>query len=215
MIYLFVGDDPLSKESKLNKIKEELLPFQTRDFNFDMIYGREAGLRPLQEKMLMLPAAGAKTRVVVIKDADQLKDDIRGFILQYARQKNHPVTLILDMARAEGKDAFVKDLSRHAQVVRFKDVVKADAFVLSRQIDAQKTSFALKTLNQLLEDGEKPERIIGGLRYAMERSGIYSPQAKKKLKALLNCDIDIKTGRLRPDFALEKLVIKLCSLGRP
>ena len=65
-----------------------------------------------------------------------------------------------------------------------------------------------------MEDGEKPERIIGGLRYAWAKGNVYSAEAKKKLKALLNCDIDIKTGRLRPDFALEKLVIKLCSLGR-
>ncbi|MFA5156643.1 MAG: hypothetical protein WC532_04560 [Candidatus Omnitrophota bacterium] len=214
MVYLFIGDDPLSKDARLNKIKEDLLPVATRDFNLDLMYGRQTSLRSLQEKILTLPVK-AKARIIVIKDGQQLKEDVREFILEYARQKTPSVVLIIDIVQADRKDEFVKTLSRYAEAVRFKDVVKADTFTLSRQIEIRRMDQALRVLNQLLEDGEKPERIIGGLRYAWERGDIYSLQAKKKLKALVNCDIDIKTGKLRPDFALEKLVIRLCSLGRP
>ncbi len=213
MVYLFVGGDPLSKDIKLAKIKEEFLTPDTQDFNLDVIYAKETDLCSLQEKILTLPVK-AKKRIIVVKDAQYLKDDIREFVLEFAGQKKTSTILILDIAQINRRDEFVNRISRYAEVSRFRDTLKADTFSLSRQIEARRLDYALRTLNQLLEDGEKPERIIGGLRYAWAKGNIYSLEAKKKIKALLNCDIDIKTGRLRPDFALEKLVIKLCSLGR-
>ena len=213
MVYLFVGGDPLSKDIKLAKIKEEFLTPDTQDFNLDVIYAKETDLRNLQEKVLTLPVK-AKKRIIVVKDAHCLKDDMREFIFKFAGQKNSSTILILDIAQINRRDEFVNRISRYAEVSRFRDTLKADTFSLSRQIEARRLDYALRTLNQLLEDGEKPERIIGGLRYAWAKGNVYSAEAKKKLKALLNCDIDIKTGRLRPDSALEKLVIKLCSLGR-
>jgi DNA polymerase III delta subunit len=100
-------------------------------------------------------------------------------------------------------------------VILFKETVKPDTFVLSRSIESRRLDTALKLLDQLLKDGEKPERILGGLRYAWER-GIANPvETKRRLKLLLGCDIDIKTGRLKPSFALEKLVVGLCAAGKP
>jgi DNA polymerase III delta subunit len=214
MVYLFIGEDPLAKDLKLNKLKEELLSLGTREFDFDVLYGKETNLRLLQEKILTLPIK-AKKRIILIKEAQHLKDDIREFVVGYAQDKRSPAILILDIAQVNRKDGFLGRISQYAQVSRFKDNVRLDTFTLSRQIGMRRMDYALATLSQLLEDGEKPERIIGGLRYAWEKNDSHCPQAKKKLKALVNCDIDIKTGRLRPDFALEKLVIKLCSLGRP
>lgn len=75
-----------------------------------------------------------------------------------------------------------------------------------------KPDYALRILNELLRNGERPERILGGLRYAWEREFTPGVEAKRRLKLLLNCDINIKTGKLKPNFALEKLVISLCSL---
>jgi DNA polymerase III delta subunit len=72
---------------------------------------------------------------------------------------------------------------------------------------------ALSVLAQLLKDGEKPERIMGGLRYSWEKYSATPKGTSIKLKALLNCELDIKTGRLKADFALERLVIALCNLA--
>ncbi len=64
---------------------------------------------------------------------------------------------------------------------------------------------------RLLENGERPERILGGLRYAVEKTTYHPLESKKRLKFLLNCDTDIKTGRLKAEFALERLVVALCA----
>jgi hypothetical protein len=63
-----------------------------------------------------------------------------------------------------------------------------------------------------LQNGERPEMILGGLRSNYERNVFKPLERRKRLKLLLNCDIEIKTGRLKPELALEKLVAGLCYL---
>jgi len=70
-------------------------------------------------------------------------------------------------------------------------------------------------LNQLLENGEKPEWILSGLRYAWGKNIATPLEKKRRLKFLLDCDMDIKTGKLKPVFVLEKLIIKLCAPVKP
>jgi len=55
---------------------------------------------------------------------------------------------------------------------------------------------------------------MGGLRYAWER-GVHPAEAKRRLRLLLECDIDIKAGRIKPEFALERLIVRLCAFRNP
>ena len=73
MVYLFIGSDNLTKDSQLKKLKEQILPKATEHFNLDILYSRELALKTLQEKLLSLPAKGAK-RLVIIKNIEDLKD---------------------------------------------------------------------------------------------------------------------------------------------
>jgi DNA polymerase III delta subunit len=213
-VYLFIGQDSLSKDARLKELKKEFLTPQTECFNFDLLYGRELILNDLQEKLLSLPLK-AKKRILVIKEAHALKDDIKEFLIQYAKKPHAQTILVLDINKYSSKDELVKQISRTAQVCRFQEETHVDTFTLSRAIDSRKSGYAMGVLNQLLRSGEKPERILGGLRYSLENSVSSAPEARKKLRLLLNCDIDIKTGRLKADFALERLVISLCCLAKP
>ena len=213
-VYLFIGQDSASKDARLKKLEEEFLPPYTKLFNLDVLYGKELSLKGLQEKLLCLPLK-SKKRIVVIKGSQNLKDDIKEFIVKYALKPRNQVVVVLDIDAYSPKDEFVKQVSRNAQVCRFKEEIRLDTFALSRAIDSRKSSYALGVLNQLLRNGEKPERILGGLRYSWENSAADISQLKRKLRLLLACDIDVKTGRLRPDFALEKLVVNLCCLSKP
>lgn len=211
-VYLFIGEDPLSKDLRLKKLKEEYLTQDTEYFNFETLYAKELNLTALQEKLLCLPLK-SKKRIIVIKDAQDLKEDIKGFLLKIAESPYPKIVLILDINKYLPYDNFIRQISRHSQVFRFKESPHLDAFILSRSIDSKKAGYALWVLNQLLRNGEKPERILGGLRYSWENRVASRLQVRKKLKVLLNCDIDIKTGRLKPAFALERAVISLCCLA--
>ncbi|MCK9430363.1 MAG: hypothetical protein M0R17_10210 [Candidatus Omnitrophica bacterium] len=213
MVYLLIGQDVQTREDQLRKIKQEFLPRELQDFNSDTLYAKETSLKDIQERCLAIPLKSDK-RIIVIKDADCLNEACRVFLLAYVLKPNKQLVLVLIFEHYDYQDNFIKDLSRSAKVMRFKETVNPDTFVLNRQIELRNPDSALRLLNQLLKNGEAPERILGGLRYAWEKQGIRTLEARRRLKLLLGCDVEIKTGRLKPAFALEKLVIGLCGVAQ-
>ncbi|MCX5669665.1 MAG: hypothetical protein NTX89_06125 [Candidatus Omnitrophica bacterium] len=212
MVYLLIGQDIAAKEIQLKKIKQEFLPPELQDFNLDTLYAKEIILKDIQERFLSIPLKSAK-RIIIIKDAHLLDEESRDFLLAFSKKPYKELVLVLDFAQYDYKDEFIKGLSAFARVLRFKETVNPDTFALNRQIELRKTDSALRLLNQLLKNGEAPERILGGLRYAWEKQDITSLSARRKLKLLLGADLEIKTGRLKPAFALEKLVVSLCGFA--
>jgi DNA polymerase III delta subunit len=214
MVYLFIGQDSPSKDLQLKALRKECLAKSTEQFNLDILHAREVTLKDLQEKLIYLPLKSSK-RLLVIKNAQDLKQDAREFILEFVKVAHKQTILILDIDKQDRKDAFISSIFRYAKTLRFKEAQSIDTFTLSRQITLRQPDYALRVLNQLLKNGERPERILGGLRYVWERESASPLETKRRLKFLLNCDIDIKTGRLKPVFALERLVLNLCGLGKP
>lgn len=213
-VHLFIGEDCLSKDIKLKRLKQEFLRPQVEQFNLDILYAKELNLKDLQERLKSLPVRAEK-RLIVIKGAGELKKEAKEFMLKCVLNPPAHIILILDISRKDPKDEFINRISKYASIYHFKETIRPDTFTLSRQIDRRQPDYALRILNQLLQNGEKPERILGGLRYSCERETTHPLKKRKRLKLLLNCDLDIKTGRLRPSFALEKLVINLCCLNEP
>jgi DNA polymerase III delta subunit len=212
MVYLLIGQDIAAKENQLKKIKQEFLPPELQDFNLDTLYAKEIILKDIQERILSIPLKSAK-RIIVIKDAHLLDEGSRDFLLAFSKKPHPQLILVLDFAQYDYKDEFIKGICAHGRLLRFKETTNPDTFALNRQIELRKTDSALRLLTQLLKNGEAPERILGGLRYAWEKQDIQSLSAKRKLKLLLGADLEIKTGRLKPAFALEKLVVSLCGLA--
>jgi DNA polymerase III delta subunit len=210
MLYLFTGQDNQAKDSKLNALKEEFLPRSARDFNLDILYARDLKLSHLQERLKSLPFK-SPYRIVVIKEARHVKEDVKEFLAAYAQQPYPQVILVLDMDRFDRKSSFLDAISGHARVLRFQEEQVIDTFVLNRNLAARKTAASLRMLNHLLRRGEKPEKILGGLRYIWQKDAASPQDLKRRLKLLLACDMEIKTGRLKPACALEKLVVTVCS----
>lgn len=209
MWYVLIGTDSPAQESQLATLKASLLPKELETFNLDTLYARDLTLRQLQERFLTLPLQAAQ-RLLVIRDADALSAQPREFLLRRAENPPPHLALILIFSHFNPKDALNAILNRVAKVLRVAEHTSPDTFVLNRQIESRRPDAALRILNQLLIDGEKPEMILGGLRYLWERKSSSHLEAQKRLKLLLRCDREIKTGRLKPLFALEKLVISMC-----
>jgi DNA polymerase III delta subunit len=212
MVYLFIGKDSPAKEIALKQIKLESLPQGLEQFNFDLLYAEELSLKSLQEKLLAMPV-NSSSRVLVIKNSGELKREVEDFILAWSKELSKSIVLVLDMEQQSGKDAFIRNINKYAKVIRFKEAVPLNTFNLSRQIEEKRPDNALNILSQLIKDGERPERILGGLRYSLENNMKDVTVLRRRIKLLLNCDIEIKTGKLKPVFALEKLVVNLCALG--
>jgi len=222
MTYLFIGEDEFSKDIKLDKIKQEFKLGKLESFNFEVLYSQGLNLKTLQERLLLLPLK-TKQRLILLKHTPRLSADIKQYLLTYLRKPFPHVSLILDARRIDQRDQFFKQISRLCKLINFRQSNQINAFTLARQImynppGSRSLSTdriikpAMRLLHQLILQGERPEKIIGALRYQLHKQRLNFPEKKKKLGFLLNCDIDIKTGRLKPEFALERLLIRLCYL---
>ncbi|MCX5708664.1 MAG: hypothetical protein NTY14_06825 [Candidatus Omnitrophica bacterium] len=215
-VYLFLGQDILDqensslKEKELNKLKASL-PQKTRDFNLDILHcnDRTFSLKALQEKLLFMPTGDA-ARIVVVRNLQDAEPAVKEFILNYVKDPSSGIILVLDVDKVDRKNAFIEGVSRYAEIRHFRVETQASTFTLSRLIEARKAAEGLEVLHELLDNGEKPERIMGGLRASWTRYSADPLSLNKKLKILLRCDLDIKTGRIKPVFALERLVVNLC-----
>lgn len=213
-VHLFAGEEPFSKDASLKRLIQEHLTPELEKFNLDILYAKELKLQDLQERLLCLPVK-AKKRIIVIRGAEALKSEIKEFILEFVRIPAAHAILVLDVNRMDADGKFTKALVRYAQVSRFREKFIADTFGLGRAIESRRPDEALRILSNLLENGKKPEWILGGLRYVFQKDTLSAPKRKSRLKLLLACDVDIKTGRVPPDFAMERLVVKLSCLGKP
>ena len=64
-VYLFIGQDSLSKDIQLKKLKQEFLDPQTEQFNLDTLHAKDLSLALLQERLLCLPVK-ARIRMAVV-----------------------------------------------------------------------------------------------------------------------------------------------------
>ena len=220
MTYLFVGEDEFSKDIKLEKIKQEFRLGGVESFNFEILHAKGLDLKTLQEKLLLLPTK-TKQRLLLIRDVSGLSSQIKQYLLTWLSKPFPHVSLILDARRIDMRDEFFHQISRRCKIINLRQSSQINAFTLARQImynppgprpinRERKIKPAMRLLHQLILQGERPEKIIGALRYQLHKERLRFPEKKKKLGFLLNCDIDIKRGRLKPEFALERLLIRLC-----
>jgi len=212
MVYLFIGQDSASKDAALDKLKKEFLP-SVSAFNLDTVYGKDTGVKKLQELLLFFPFSTGH-RMVVVRNAQELKDDAKDFLLAYVKAPHERLELVLDMERAAGRDGFLEGLTSHCRTSYFKEERPVTVFDLARSIDARNARESLSILGRLLSEGEKPERLLGGLRASWQKRVTVPAEREKRLRLLLECDVDIKTGRLKPALVLERLVICLCGLRK-
>ena len=207
--HLFIGSDPVAKDARLKQLKREYIAPGAADFNTDNLYAKDITLKDLQERLQSLPV-NSPNRIVIIRDARNLKSDCKEYLAVYAKTPYKGVVLVIDIEPQDKRDAFVAQMQRVSNVERFKEEARPDTFILCRQIEARKADAAVRILHQLLDGGEKAERIMGGMRYSWAHSGLGAAQAGRRLRLLLACDREIKTGMLKPVFALEKLIVVLC-----
>ncbi len=212
MIYLFLGQDNAAKEIKINELKNKILtPAAALKFDYEILYAQKLEPETLKKALIALPAV-AKQRLVVIKESHKLNAQNKELVLAFAKDPGNCV-LIIDSDKSQTDESLVKKLGSAAKVVNFKTPTPLNVFNLTRLIGMHKPAEALKILSALLSQGEQPLSIMGGLVWYWKnaRREFSLEVFKKGLLALQEADLNIKRSRLKPEHALELLVVKLCS----
>lgn len=213
--YLFLGEDFLSKERKVDIIKKELLKGNASLFDLEILPAKELDSRKLSESFARLPAF-SKSRLIIIKAVDRLNASCRQQLISFLKKPLSKISLVLETDKFDSKDGFIFQLCRLCRVVNFQKGRPSDVFSLGSAVSRKQPVDALRILSQLLLSGEKPQKILGVLIWQWKKIelDLSRTEFRRGLEMLLETDLNIKRGRLKPDFALELLVTKLCLSSR-
>lgn len=211
--FLFVGEDSF-KQEKIEEILAKFLNPANRDFNYDLFYAKDLKKEHFKDLVSRFPAA-ASFRVLRIKEIDSLPPNAKERIISCLNKPLKSLVLILESSKEElGKNDFLKKISSK---VDFFHVAKKDrqinVFDLCKAMIDKNTALALKLLKELEVDQSNAPQVMGGIIWQWEQlKYILSTQdLEENFKVLHEVDRRIKTGRLKPDLAIEMLVLSLSS----
>lgn len=211
LAYLFLGEDFLTKEKKVDFIKKDLLKGKdTAFFDLEILHAKDLDSRRLSEAIKQFPAL-SNGRLIIIKDIDKLHPSCREQLVSYLKKPIAKIALVLETDKFDIKDAFVSQLCHLCRVVNFQKARPLDVFSLGQAVSRKRPVEALRILFQLLQAGEKPQKILGVLIWQWKKieTSLSPVEFKQGLQMLLKADMDIKRGRLKPHLALEVLVARL------
>src|SRR4051812_37967764 len=103
-LYLVTGKERFLVDRAVDILRERVLDPRTRDFNYDLFHGKEATAQRLVGAARTLPMM-AKRRLILLRDADELKADHAAELLSYVTSPCAETCLV---AIAEKVDARMK-----------------------------------------------------------------------------------------------------------
>ncbi len=210
MNFLLIGEDEFSKDEYIANIKKEAFKKEFEGFNFDCLYAQEIkDKHSLQESFLRLPQGSTK-RVILIKNVERLRKDIEDCIKSYLKNPFKHLVLILESRNGLKWDSI--NSLRDFKAINFKKSRVSNGLDLNKAIANRRPDLAVKILSDLIKDGQKPHFILGGiLGYIRKRlDSLGKKRASIALNCILRTDLEIKTGKLQPEYAIEKLLVQLC-----
>ncbi|TYP95446.1 DNA polymerase III, delta subunit [Fodinibius salinus] len=129
-VYFFYGDEEFFLD-KLQEAVEELIPEDQKDFNFDLLYGRDVSPEKVLSIIRSYPMM-ADQRIVILRNFSELKSYAatdEGYegevndLIPYLEQPN-PTTLFvcIDTQKPSGRSKIGKAFKKHAGFHEFEEV---------------------------------------------------------------------------------------------
>jgi DNA polymerase-3 subunit delta len=127
-VYFFYGDEKFFLD-RLQKAVEKLIPADQKDFNFDLLYGRDTSPEKVLSIIRSFPMM-AEQRIVILRDFKHLSSSTdSGYggstndLIPYLEQPN-PTTLFVcfDKKKPRGNTKVGKAFKKHSGLYQFKEV---------------------------------------------------------------------------------------------
>ncbi|MGE5279923.1 MAG: hypothetical protein ACM3L6_04180 [Deltaproteobacteria bacterium] len=222
-VTVFWGSEEPAKHRKLALLEKKLFPPALRELNTNVFYADDKELTPaaLQEACACLPTQGARQRLVVVRSAHRLTAPVLQVLCAIAQETGPaPCAVLVDVSPPREGEKVVAALTQAgARLERFKSDAAPSVFDLGAAIMDRRPQAALRVLADVLEDRQKPEKLMGALLWQWEKgrkSRRISPQGYQKGLALMaETDRRLKTSSARRQgrLLLELLVVKLSCLA--
>lgn len=214
MTYLFIGRDVQKKDDRLAELKTKLFKDPSAlAFDHELISAHKLDSDDLKKALLAIPHL-APQRLVVLRQCEKLNEHNREIVLEFVFQASTTVTLVLDYDEMDTRSAFFAKLKPLVQMVQFGQEKSLNVFDMTRAISSRDASGALKMLHELMDGNTHPLQIMGGLVWfwSKEREHLSAERFQKGLAVLQEGDLNIKRSRIKPEHAVEKVVVELTML---
>lgn len=214
MSYLLLGKDKSSKDAKISELKKKLLPTpEALEFDYEVLYAHKLDPDTLQKSLLALPAVTAQ-RLILIRECHKLSPHNRELVIGFLKKKSDKVVLILDSDEMEAKDSFAKSLQPLVKISDTYQPAQRSVFEMTKAIGARNTTEALKILGELFSAGVHPLQIMPAVVWfwGQTRGRVSKEIFQEGLTLLQEADLHIKRSRLKPEQAIELVVVQLGSL---
>lgn len=214
MTYLVLGENGEAKEAKIQALKKKLLvTAESRHFDYEVFFGDKIDPRTLQESFLALPTVNPQ-RVILIRHLELLNDRCREILQRAITAEQKTYSLILEAVALERNSFFSRPGNQQIEIIELGKEKKANVFDLTDALTRRNPAQALQILDGLLLEGVHPLQIMGGFVWFWRnyQARLAIARYEKGLLFLQEADLNIKRSRLRPEYALEILLVKLGSL---
>ncbi len=211
MHYLFVGEDAFEKDAKIEELKRSFFSSpQASQFDYEVLHAHKLQTADLRKALLALPALSSK-RLVVIRNCQKLSPSNKKVIVNFLGE-SVDCEIVLDYFSFDWKSRFFENIRPYVKVFRFGEGEAVNTFRLLDVIMAGQKGKAVEVLSRLLSQGEHPLQVLGGMVALWRRKKNWMPYQRfeEGLRILQEADLNIKRSRMRPEYALEMAVVKLC-----
>ena len=214
MTYLFIRRDLQKKDAKLAELKTKFFKdLSALPFDYEFLSAHKLDSDDLKKSLLALPHLAAQ-RMVAIRQCERLNEHNRDIVLEVIARDVKTLVIVLDYDELDTKSAFFLKLKPLVQLVNFGGEKAINVFDVTRAISSRDTAGAVKILNELITNNTHPLQIMGGLvwYWSKERDRLSVGRFQKGLEILEEGDLNIKRSRLKPEYAVEKVVVELTLL---
>ena len=170
MIYLLLGPQTQVKEKTIADLKAQHLPSkEALSFDYEVLHGAGLDAKDLKKSLIALPSI-AKKRIILLRQAEKLKIKEKKLILELFDDLQKHLILILESDGGFAPESFIKKFGKSVTVVGSSKKDEASIFDFTRAITQNKKTESLKMLSRLLEEGNHPLQLMGGILWAWKRN---------------------------------------------
>jgi DNA polymerase-3 subunit delta len=196
-LYFLFGKEPFLVDRAVDILKARVLDPRTRDFNYELVQGKELTAQRVLSAVRTLPMM-AKRRLVLLRNVDEAKADELNGLIPYLAKPNAETCLVLTGEKADQRLKFVGAFKKAGAMIKLDPLYERQlaGFV---QSEAQRAGVRIEpAAAQLVCDEIGAD--LGQLADAIERLAVYVGDRKKV--AVADVEEVVATTRQRTVFEL-------------
>ena len=200
-LYFLYGKERYLLDRAVDLLRARVLDPRTRDFNYELFYGKEAGASRIAQAARTLPMM-AKRRLILVRDADEMKADELGGLVSYVSDPAPETCLVFVGEKADQRLKFFSAFKKHGELVKLEPLYERQLPDFVRgEAKARGVTLAPDAVTMIVaEIGAE----LGQLADAVERLAMYAGERKQ----ITADDVDkvVATTRQRSVFELANAV---------